>query len=130
MDTTHPQALAAQKQADERAKKRALEKQVVASCVEQGMHFIEIAPTNDFLENNLSRGKHGRMTLAYIKMRKNIFAVSTAICHPNDTFDKLTGRVTAAVAMANGRCIQLRKPSGTMLTTKQWLTHKFSEYTE
>lgn len=131
--TTHPAALEARKRAEERAEHRATCKSVIQSCLEQGVRFIEITPESYNFEGARKKGKHGRMTLAYAPLHehgRNIFAVSTAICHPNDEFDKVYGRALAGMNMAKGHCVTLRYPTSTPLTIKQWLTHKFTEFSE
>lgn len=133
MSTPHPKALEAQEKAQQRAKRRASLKDIVQSCIKEGVHFIEVVPANYDVFDSPKPPKRGRMTIAFAPYQnnsRNIFAVSTAICHPDDEFDKLEGRARAGVNMAKGHHILLRKPTGTPLTTKQWLLHKFTEHSE
>lgn len=129
--TIHPKALEAQKVAAERAAHRKANKEFVRDLTDQGVHFAEVQPETDFDRNGRPKtAKRGRMTLAYVQVGHNMVAVSTAICHPHDEFDKTVGRAIAGHNMSMGHCIVLRKPTGTAMTTRQWLVHKFTEFSE
>lgn len=131
MNSTHPKALEALARAKERADRRVAEKSLVADLTKQGVRFLEIEPEGSYDDKGrLIKPKHGRMTLAYFSVGRSIITVSTAICHPNDQFDKLTGRAIAGVNLATDRCIALRKPTSCRMTMKQWLSYKFTEMGE
>lgn len=107
-DTTHPKAIEAQERAAERKQRTIAAKAIVAAATAQGFRFIEITPIN------LKTGKpcaQGRMTLMYRFDRRNVVALSTTLCHPNDSFNKLEGRARAAVNFGEGHVIVMRVPN-------------------
>lgn len=127
----HPKALEAQQLATEIAARKRANKEFVQHLTEQGVRFIEVQPESDYDRfGRAKQAKHGRMTLAYVQLGRNLVAVSTTVCHPDDNFDKMIGRSIAGHNMSMGHCIVLRKPTGTALTLRQWLSQKFTEYSE
>lgn len=129
--TLHPKAEEAMKAAAEHAARKAANKEFVRDLTEQGVRFAEVQPESDYDRSGRPKlAKHGRMTLAYVQLGRNLVAVSTTVCHPDDNFDKLIGRTIAGHNMAMGHCIVLRKPTSTNMTLRQWLVHKFTEFGE
>jgi hypothetical protein len=122
-DTTHPKALEAQRQAEQRAVERAAMKEIVKAATQQDVHFVEIQPVS-YANGNPVACRTGRMTIAYKPMRRNVIAVSTSICHPGDEFNKLFGRARAAVMMAEGHSVLMRVPS--TVDTKRFLRNAFT----
>lgn len=130
-DSVHPKALEAAKAAAERAAMKKANKEMIADLHEQGVRFLEVGPEIDYDRNGRPiHPKHGRMTIAYVSVGRNVVAISTTLCHPEDRFDKDVGRAIAGHNMAMGHCIILRKPTATALTMRQWLSHKFTEFSE
>ena len=131
MSDTHPKSIEARAIAAEIAARKKANKEVVRELTEQGVRFIEVQPESDYDRNGRPKtAKHGRMTIAYMQLGRNLVAVATTICHPEDNFDKMVGRSIAGINMAQGHAIVLRKPTHTAMTLRQWLTHKFTEFTE
>lgn len=122
-ETTHPKALEAQQLAEQRAVERAAMKEIVKTATEQGVHFVEIQPVS-YTNGNPVPSRTGRMTIAYKPMRRNVIAVSTSICHPDDDFSKLFGRARAAIQMASGHHVLMRVPS--TVDTKRFLRNAFT----
>lgn len=118
----HPKAVEAAEKSAQARQMRETMKEYVKTLTGQGVRFLEIHPHH--------KGKHGHMTVAYIQQRRNIYAVSTALCHPEDDFDKLRGRAIAGNSLAGGQLILLRKPSACHLSVADWLDMKFREYQE
>lgn len=127
----HPKAEEAIKRAVEIAARKQANKEFVRDLTAQGVHFAEVQPETEYDNNGRPKhAKRGRMTLAYVQVGRNMVAVSTAICHPDDEFNKLVGRAIAGHNMSMGHCIVLRKPTQTAMTVRQWLVHKFTEFSE
>ena len=130
-ETVHPKQLEAQKIAAQRAEMRKANKEFLAELNAQGVRFLEVGPEVDYDRNGRPiHAKHGRMTIAYLSMGRNVVAVSTTLCHPDDAFDKQAGRALAGHNMMMGHCIVLRKPTNTALTMRHWLSHQFTEFSE
>lgn len=101
----HPKALEAEATAQANRKVRADLKAIVNEATRQGIRFIEITPFNYVTQKP---AKEGRMTIAYFIDHRNVVTISTAICHPDDHFDKLIGRALAANEMFSQHFVQLR----------------------
>jgi hypothetical protein len=126
---THPQALEAAQRANERRMERDAMKKHIKACQAAGVLFVEVHPTIGVIDPNEKRTvRHGHMTIAYHPDRRNVVQIATALCHPNDNFCKVTGRFTAAMALAEGRSISLRKPSYIQVSTGKWLANVFTTY--
>lgn len=54
----------------------------------------------------------GPYTLCYVVDRRDLMQVSTAILHPTDRYDKLSGQAVALSRFLAKECILLKKPSG------------------
>jgi hypothetical protein len=125
----HPEAVKAAERSHERKMERAAMKAFVADAQADGVQFVEIHPQTGHLSDRKPT-RRGSMTIAFLPHRRNLVEISTAICHPNDTFCKLTGRYVAADGMSEGRTIMLRKPSYITMPTKAWLKTVFYTYGE
>ena len=122
--TPHPKALEAQAKAQANRDVRAKLKAVVEQATSGGVRFIEIAPF-DFKTGKPA--KVGRMTIAYFTDHRNVVAISTALCHPDDHFDKLVGRALAAHEMLSEHFVQLRIPLRKGQTIKTELSEMFTK---
>lgn len=71
-------------------------------------------------------GRNPGMTIAWIADRRNIIAVSTALCHPKDNFSKKVGEAYAARSMAQGQAVKLRVPTG--VTVRNFLLTTFAPW--
>jgi hypothetical protein len=125
----HPEAVKAAERSHERKMERAAMKAFVADAQADGVQFVEVHPQISPLTNR-QPARRGSMTIAFLPHRRNLVEISTAICHPNDAFCKLTGRYVAADGMSEGRSIMLRKPSYITTSTKAWLKSMFYTYGE
>jgi len=128
-DNTHPQAIAAQARAAEREARRKAAETIVKAAQAQGVHFVEIHPIDYTTPYPHKPAKSGKMTVAYRVDRRNVIAVSTALCHPGDDFDKLEGRARAAVNMAEGHTILLRAPNPRIKSVKDFLLESLAVHT-
>ena len=124
--TTHPQAIEAQQRAKERANRREAAKVIVKAAQAQGVHFVDIHPLDYSEPYPYKPSKEGRMTIAYRVDRRNVIAVSTALCHTGDDFDKLEGRARAAVNMSAGHTILMRAPNPRFKSVKNFLLEAFT----
>jgi hypothetical protein len=121
--TPHPKALQAHLAAEAVKKHRAVLKALVDKANAEGIRFIEIAPWN---YNTNKPSKEGRMTLAYLVHHRNVVMVSTAICHPDDKFDKVQGRAMAASNLFGQQAILLRVPVSKGKSMKDALSNMFT----
>lgn len=122
----HPAALEAQQKAEKNQIRRAHLKSLVDHATKFGVRFIEIAPYNYEAKKP---SKQGRMTIAYLVHHRNVVMVSTAICHPDDQFDKLQGRAFAASNILNHKAILVRLPIDKNRTIKSILADMFTLHT-
>lgn len=120
----HPKALEAEAKAQANRDVRAKLKAVVEQATSQGIRFIEITPYD---YNTDKPSKVGRMTIAYFIDHRNVVAISTALCHPDDHFDKLVGRALAAHEMLCEHFVQLRIPLRKGQTMKTQLAEMFTK---
>lgn len=120
IEITHPKAIEARRRAEQRAKERELAREIIRQATAQGVRFVEILPQN--YETNRPK-KIGRMTVAYKALRRDVIAVSTALCHPDDDFDKSVGRARSATSMAEGYYILMRVPQ--KVTPREWINSAF-----
>jgi hypothetical protein len=127
-DTIHPRQAEAQAKAAQVALNRRAAAEIVALAHDQGIRFVEVDPQTSSMEFTSKPPKSGRLTIAFAEERRNIVNIATAICHPNDKFDKRIGRATAALNLLNGQFIQLRKPTSFFGSTKRWLNQTFTQY--
>jgi hypothetical protein len=121
--TPHPKAVQAEAAAAASRAHRAVLKKIVEQAHDEGIRFIEIAPWN---YNTNKPSKEGRMTIAYLVHHRNVVMVSTAICHPDDKFDKVQGRALAASNLMGQRAILLRTPVSKGKSMKEALTNMFT----
>jgi hypothetical protein len=128
--TIHPRQAEAQAKAAEVAQVRKSQREIIDMAMMQGVRFVEVDPMNGSMNLDIKPPKSGRLTVAYREDRRNIVMISTAICHPNDKFDKRTGRAIAAANMIADRYILLRKPSSFGGSIKRWIKHTFAQYGE
>lgn len=128
-DAIHPQQVIAQQRAAEKKEARENAATIIMIAQQQGVRFVEVDPETDIMEVTNKPPKAGRLTVAYVQER-NIVMIATAICHPNDKFDKRMGRAFAARALLTGQFIQLRKPTSHKRSTKDWLISTFKQYGE
>lgn len=119
----HPKALEAQAKAQAHQLQRQVLKALVEKATAEGIRFIEITPWN-YITNKPA--KEGRMTLAYLVHHRNVVMVSTAICHPDDQFDKLHGRAFAASNLFGQRAILMRVPVSKGASMKAALSEMFT----
>lgn len=124
--TPHPKAVQAHLAAEAVRKHRAVLKALVAQANAEGVRFVEITPWN-YITNKPA--KEGRMTIAYLVHHRNVVMVSTAICHPDDKFDKVQGRALAASNLMGQRAILMRVPVSKGKSMKHALTNLFTSNT-
>jgi hypothetical protein len=119
----HPKQLAAEKRAVERQIAREqVQEDIRAIADRNGIQFIDVPPAKgdgEFFEG------HGGGTLAYRIDRRNIAIVSNALLHPNDRFDKNTGRLLAAQRFEDGCTVQIRVPTRDLKNVKFFLKYHF-----
>ena len=127
-DTPHPMQVEAELFAAERRKKRKAMKAEVLNATNNGMHFLEITPTN-YAARPAVPAREGRMTIAYAVDRRNVVAIATALCHPDDQFDKLLGRHIALTNFIDGAYVMLRVPTRQNVSVKQALSMMFTHHT-
>lgn len=127
-DTRHPMQVEAELFARNRKAQRQAMKSEVLAATSRGLHFLEIAPTNYATKPALP-AREGRMTIAYMVDRRNVVMVATALCHPDDQFDKLHGRHLALTNFVNGQAVMLRLPTRQHASVKQSLALMFTHHT-
>lgn len=91
-ENTHPKAIEAAERSAERRAQRATMQKYVKEAAKKGLRFLE----------------EGNTTICYRKDGRNVVSISTAIRHPTDHKDRLTGRFTAMQRLYAGNCIQLK----------------------
>lgn len=128
MESNHPKALEAKRVSELNRAAREAAKLLIQEAQGRGVRFVEIHPEPEHYE--APAPKRGHMTLAYIEDRRNVLAVASALCHPDDQFDKVKGRIIALRNLMDGRCIALRRPSNALVGTGEWLRGKFRTYGE
>lgn len=107
--TEHPKAVEAKQLAEHRRLIRAIEKDRIKLAKEKfGVQFLNI----------------GKYTICYRVDRKNVIELSTAILHPNDRHDKITGQIVALERFAKEHRITLRIFDN--LTPKEYLRFVFT----
>lgn len=127
-DTPHPMQVEAELFATKRREERKAMKSEVLNATSNGMHFLEITPTNYTVKPAVP-AREGRMTIAYMIDRRNVVAMATAICHPDDQFDKLLGRHLALTNFIDGGYVTLRVPTRQNVSVKQALSMMFTHHT-
>lgn len=125
MNASHPKAVEAAEQAAKRAEQRTMSKALIQELHGKGVRWLEVEPSHGLSAD--TKNRHGRMTIAYFPLGRNVVAVATSLCHPDDYFDKTTGRARAGLALSQGHYILLRRPSS-YETNREWLRSKFTEY--
>jgi hypothetical protein len=103
-------------------------KAAIAHATSEGVRFIEIAPINYTVKPAVP-AREGRMTIAYAVDRRNVVAVSTSLCHPDDQFDKLLGRYLALDNLIQRRSVTVRLPTRPGMNVKNMLAQMFTHHT-
>lgn len=106
----HPKQAEAAERAEKRRKHLEECKAVVRHAATLGVHFVAVE-SKDYTQRGTPTMKQGRTMVAYVVDRRNVIAVSTAICHPDDEFVPVIGKARAAIQLANGQRIFMRVSS-------------------
>lgn len=109
-DLTHPKAQEAFQRAVKRVTERKDMKAQIEDAKKEGVRFVAAKP----------------YMIAYTTDRRNLIAVATAICHPNDAWDPLAGKYLAAQRLLRGVFIDIRIPNNYIKRPGLWLHEMFS----
>lgn len=105
--------------------KQTLIRQAQLIAEKHGLNFVYIRPWNTREHQPVN---NGGMVIAY-KVPfpgASVIEMSTSVCHVNDNFDKVMGKVYACNNFQAGRTVQLKLPEGTRYS--QQLREVFSEF--